>query len=176
MKPDLVEGDGHLNLIAGCRQPALGEPDSIPRQVISMIDVVVEGIHLNTEGIDNKLISAPLIIEGVEHDPDPVIVPQFIPIGIPGEYSGGIRIETPKGHQDPLLIPGQPNLGGDRRRGILGGTNLEGDQKLCSITPCRLVDHTVNDDLTRSSGNRNGRSQFVPGAGRRKGRSKTQQN
>ena len=70
----LVERDRHLDQIALVVDAASRIPDHIPGEVLAVVHLAVEAIHLYAAGVDAKFEATPRIVVGVEHDGHVVVL------------------------------------------------------------------------------------------------------
>ena len=105
LKTNLVERDRHLDLVTGVGDPTRRLPHRVPRVVIVAANVIVDGVDLNSERGAEQLVGSSLIVEGIEDNPHPVVVPSLVSIRIPSANLGRIGIVGPEPEIDmPLVI------------------------------------------------------------------------
>ena len=117
-------GEGNLNL---GRPPPVGHhrcgfPDPIPGGTAARLDLDV--VHLYAEGVDSEEVVAPLIVEGVEDNADPVIGPGLIAVGEVRTDRPGIRIVGTKADVQAVRIVHHQDFSSDRCRGVFPRSDL----------------------------------------------------
>ncbi len=80
-------------------------------------------VGLHAERIEIKLVSSPLIVEGVEENADVVVVPDVVALGDVGAYLCGI-VETVKRDVDKTRVVTKTNFGAIFRDEIVARLNL----------------------------------------------------
>ena len=132
LKAKLVERDRHLHFVAGVGDAARRVPDRAPGHVVVARHVVVDGIHLHAVGIDEQLVGAPFVVEGVQHHPDEIVVPRVVPVGVPRPNLRRVRVVALERDEEPRVVVRQEHLGTDRRLDVLPRphlvTQLEGER------------------------------------------------
>ena len=149
LEPELVEGNSDLHLEAVVDETTRRFPDRVPRDVVPVVDVVVDGVGLNPERVGEEFVSPAFVVEGVEDDSHPVVLPGVIAVAKTGANPFGLGVESPKCHQHPVFVVGDEHDGPHRRLDVLTRLHLVLELEGEGIVPCRFVDRPVDDDLRR---------------------------
>ena len=119
-KRSSAEGDGDLDEVALLRDPPRARPEDVPLPVLA--PGTVQGLGLDTEGVDAELEGAPLVVEGVEHEADVIILHQGVDLVTVHQVcpdTPGLGVVCPEAHVEVLLVEGHETLGLDGRFGVL---------------------------------------------------------
>ena len=145
-KSKLVEGNRHFDDVTFFRDATCRGPDRVPGRCLIAAQIVVEQIHLHAERIDEKLEGPSLIVEGVQHDADEVVVEGRVPIDHVG--SNGLRIIVVglESDIDMTAAVGDQTLGLHRRRDVLARAGLILQVDSGSFLPRRLVELGIDFD------------------------------
>ncbi len=78
-----LEGDGHLDRVAFGVDLAVGEEDGVPAVVHVVVAALLDPhhVHLDADGIEEEGEGPALLVEGVEHDEDPVVLQAAVALG-----------------------------------------------------------------------------------------------
>ena len=79
-------------------------PDRVPRRALVAIHVVVDQVHLHAERVDEELERAALIVEGVEHDADEIVVERRVAIAQIGANRLRVRIARIERDQELIAV------------------------------------------------------------------------
>ena len=96
-----------------------GGPDGVPGIVLAAGDVVLDQVHLHAQRVDEELEGAALVVEGVEHDADEIVLEGAVAVGEAGADRRRLRIVGPEGDVEVLVVVGDPALGAHRRRDVV---------------------------------------------------------
>jgi hypothetical protein len=103
-------------------------------------------VHLDAERVDHQQIVAPLVVEGVEHDPHPIVGPGVVAVGEMDADRRRIRVEGAERDVERAVVVKQQHLGADRRRGVLARAHLDRQLGRPGLLPDNLVERAVDLD------------------------------
>ena len=144
---DALEGNANFDLIARVRDLPLrliyeirGEVDGIPGPGLRLAQ---RPIRLHAQGIDAEGKRLAVIVEGVEQDLDPIVVPDAVPVRERG-VDGAVALEGADAEVDRVGRVPHEDLGR-----IGGGTSVHGgvfgeSVQHCGLAPDGLAEHAVD--------------------------------
>jgi hypothetical protein len=127
--------DLQLHHEAGVGDPAGRIPDAVPAVVLVAGGVVDHQVHLRAERVDEELVGTTLVVEGVEHHADEVVVVGGVAIAQEGADLLRVRILGDEGDQHVLAVFGDIGGGLHVGRGVLGRARLDAEVDLGGLRP-----------------------------------------
>src|SRR5262249_38702649 len=117
-----LERKRDFNRVAIARHHSLRLHHQIQTEVFAL-SFGPDAIRLNAKRIEVKLVSASLVVEGVEENADVIVVPVLIAFGIVGAYLRGIVVTVEGDIEKPRVIT-QHDFGAVFRNQIVTGLDL----------------------------------------------------
>ena len=158
LESDLVERDRQLHLVAEVGQPAGGEPDRVPRIVEIPTALApplgIDAFGLHAKWIDPELVGPAFVVEGVEHDPDPIISSGLVAVTIPGADRFRFVVIGAECHQNAVFVIGYEDHGPYRWLDVLTGADLVFQFESQCVLPGLLVEYAIDRNLRCRPGNR----------------------
>jgi len=147
LESELVERDSDLHLVPEVRQAPSRLPDRVPRDVVTVVDVVVDSVGLNPERVGHELVGAALVVKGIEDDSHPVVLPCVVAVAKTGADPTGFRVEGLKRHQHPVFIVRDEHDGSHGGLDVLTRLHLVLEFEGEGIVPRGLVDRAIDNNL-----------------------------
>src|SRR6185295_5909146 len=120
--PQRLERDRNFNRVTIARHHSLRIHYEIETEVFAL-SFGPDTVCLNAERIEVKLVSASLIVEGVEENADVIVVPDLVALRNVGAYLRGIVVTVESDIEKPRIVA-KHDFGAIFRNQIVTGLNL----------------------------------------------------
>ena len=141
---ELAERDRELDDVAVGRDAACRVPDRVPGRVLGAIHVVLNRVHLHAEWIHEELERAALVVEGVDHDADEVVVPSGVGVAQIGANRPRLRVARVERDEQLIAVLHEVDLRRDLRGLVLARIGFEREIDDERMGPNLVVEHAVD--------------------------------
>lgn len=146
---ELVEGDGDLDDVAGGSDSAGRIPDQVEGPVLDPFALAVEGVGLDSQGVDPELKGPALVVKGVERENNVVVLDQGIDRIAVHQVSpdlAGARVVAAPGDVEVRVVVGDHDVGWHGWLDVVAGGPLVADAERQGVGPGGLVKDAVDLD------------------------------
>ncbi len=164
-----LERDGHFDGVALGVDLAVGGEDGVPAVVHVIVAALLDPhhVHLDPGGIEEEGEGPALLVEGVEHDEDPVVLHAAVALGDRTADLAGLGVEGPESDVEVLLVEGQVGHRPLGRDAVLLGGQLD---EVLDLEGLGLPDGVVQDAVDLGGLRQARDAQGLLGGGRLGGR------
>ncbi|WP_259302777.1 hypothetical protein [Thermomonas sp. S9] len=142
------ERNPDLHVVTARGQPPGALPQAIPARILLVggVALVADQVGLHAQRVDDQLVAAAVVVEGVQEHAHPVVVERAVAVAQVGLDARGIGVFGMEGEVQRVAVVADAHAGFHRRRGVVAGLDVVGDLLHQRALPGGVVELAVDHD------------------------------